>query len=68
MNCSDGCVSINRCDGDITFLVTSILLGFIAFCGGQFCYIVSLRKRLQEDYPSLINEVPPPYNSTEENI
>ena len=68
MNCTAGCISQDQCDGDTTFLVTTILLGFLAFCGGQLCYIVSLRKKLDENYPPLITDIPPAYNSEEENI
>ena len=70
MNCTEGCTSESECRFTTTFIATSIFLAFIAFCGGQFCYIISLKKRLYEDSQPLLNETPPPYqaSSSQQNI
>ena len=73
MNCTDGCISENSCNDTYTFIITTILIGFIGFCGGQFCYIISLRRHLEEvngleidnESQNLIREIPPPYQRTE---
>ena len=64
MNCTQGCTSEVECNNTTTFIATTIFLAFITFCGGQFCYIISLRKRLQEDSRPLITDIPPPYQSS----
>lgn len=72
MLCPEGCISEDVCSDDSTFIIMSIFLAFIGFCGGQMCYIVSLRRKLDEfEHPSndeesnLIREVPPPYQRTD---
>ena len=64
MNCTEGCTSESECRDTTSFIATTIFLAFIGFCGGQFCYILSLKKRLQEDSQPLINDVPPPYQTS----
>ena len=73
MLCPDGCISEDVCSDESTFIITSIFLAFIGFCGGQMCYIVSLRKKLDEfQYPgddevtNLLRETPPPYQRTDD--
>lgn len=72
MNCTDGCISEKSCNDTYTFIITTILIGFIGFCGGQFCYIISLRRNLDEargldsESQNLIREIPPPYQRTDE--
>jgi len=68
MNCTTGCIPDAECQDNTTFLITSLMIAFIGFCGGQFCYIVSLRRKLEEDTRPLIEEIPPPYRGEHESI
>ncbi len=73
MSCPTGCISQNVCSDDSTFIITVIFLAFIGFCGGQMCYIVSLKRKLDdfeqpdnEEESNLLREVPPPYQRTDD--
>ena len=63
MECPSGCVSETTCDNNTTFIVSSICIGFIAFCGGLFCYIFSLHKKLEDNTNLSDEEVPPLYRA-----
>ena len=35
MDCPSGCVLNSVCDNNTTFIVSSISIGFVGFCGGR---------------------------------
>ena len=65
MNCTEGCISESICSQNSLFLTMSILLASVCFCGGQFCYILSLQKKLAEPGLLVNEEAPPMYQSVE---
>ena len=73
MSCPSGCTSQHICGDDNMFIITIMFLAFIGFSGGQMCYIVSLKRKLDdfeqsdnEEESNLLREVPPPYQGTDD--
>ena len=64
MECPSGCVLETTCDNNTTFIISTICIGFVGFCGGLICHIISLHKKLEEN-TNLIEEeeVPPLYQT-----
>ena len=61
MECPSGCVLESVCDNNTSFIISSISIAFVGFCGGLICHIISLHKKLEENNNLPEDEVPPLY-------